>query len=449
MPNSTAGAAAFDENCDPNNPVVVKFEDIEAAAHRIAGTMVRTPLLKAHLGQAYGMEIYYKAEFFQPTGSFKERGVSNLLATLTEDQKKHGVISATTGNHGSAMCYHTLKANIPCHVVMPTNSSPMKIAKCKALLGNRVIIHGDDIMSAKLFALELAKEKKMLYVNGYDHIRVIEGQGTVGLEVVEQLSTVDAVLVPVGGGSLLAGIANAIKHLKPDTEIYGIETEKTCSMTESVRRDELTAVPYADSIADGLAVSLAGVNSFASIKGMVDKMVVVKEEWVMRAIMHLLEDEKIMVEGAGATAFAAIMAGMFENLKGKKVVCICSGGNMDSKVLSRAIERALGAEGRLVKFKVTVADRPGGAAELCALLTGIGVGIRDMLPDRTWVKSDVFSVQMKVVAEVTGMDQLKELTEVIKRNYKEYYFHEINAKTKSAPTRRGPCLAPNPVCMQK
>ncbi|KAG6455488.1 hypothetical protein O3G_MSEX009208 [Manduca sexta] len=332
---------------------------------------------------------------------------------------------------------------------MPVNAPITKVNKC-GRHGAKIIQFGTTLAEAKRHAMTISKEKKMMFINGFDHPHVIEGQGTVGLEIMEQVPAVDAIIVPTGGGSLLCGICIAAKHIKPDTEVYGVETDKTCSMTEALRKNERIYFAIDSTIADGLGVNMVGVNTFYNIKGHVDKMVVVKEDWVARGIMHIIEEERLVVEGAGATTLSAVMAGLFPNLKGKKVVCVLSGGNIDPTILARALERGMAAEGRLVKFKVTVTDRPGGMAELCTMMAGIGVTMRDCVPDRAWVKGDVFSVQLKVIAETRGWDHTKELIEQIKKNYKEYFFLEVGERQdKTAATRRGPCLAPNPVCMQK
>ncbi|KAJ0173576.1 hypothetical protein K1T71_010725 [Dendrolimus kikuchii] len=439
----------FDENCDPNNPRKIKYEEILAASRRIVGAIVRTPCTPAHLSDKLGVDLYLKQEFMQFTGSFKERGVTNTLSMLSDEQKRYGVVAATMGNHGAAMCYHTTRLGIPCVIVMPVLTAINKVNRCQAL-GGKIILHGNSIAEAKRYAMNISKEKRMTYINGYDHPNIVEGQGTAGIEILEQVPDVDAIIIPTGGGSLICGIAIAVKHLKPDTEIYGVETDKTCSMVESLRKNERIYLDIDTTIADGLAVNMVGVNTFHNLKGIVDKMIVVKEDWVARAIMHIVEQERFVVEGAGAVSVAALMAGLFPNLKGKKVVCVLSGGNIDTTILSRALERGMAAEGRLVKFKVTVYDRPGGMADICSLLASIGVTIRDCIPERAWVKGDVFSVQLKVVAETRGWDHTKELVEQVKKHYKEYFFQDMSERIdKTAGTRRGPCLAPNPVCMQK
>ncbi|CAG4954089.1 unnamed protein product [Parnassius apollo] len=314
--------------------------------------------------------------------------------------------------------------------------------------GVKPVLHGDNISEAKLYAMTLGKEKKMMYINGYDHPNIIEGQGIAGVEILEQIPDVDAIIIPVGGGSLIAGVCAFSKHLKPNVEIYGVETDLTCSMVESLRKNERIYFPIDSTIADGLAVNKVGVNTFHTIKGLVDKMVVVKEDWVARAVMHIVEQERFVVEGSGAVSVAAVIAGLFPNLKGKKVVCILTGGNIDTTILARALERGMAAEGRLVKFKVTVSDRPGGMADLCYLMANCGVTLRDCIPERAWVKGDVFRCELKVIAETRGWDHTRELMDIIKKNYKEYYFPDFDEQPEKSTARRGPCLAPNPICMQ-
>ncbi|CAB3245691.1 unnamed protein product [Arctia plantaginis] len=442
----------FDEYCDPYNPRKCEYENILAASRRIVGQIVRTPLLQAQMSENLGMDLYLKQEFLQFTGNFKERGVRNTLLLLNDEQKKFGVVAASWGNHGCAVSYHSTQMGIPSIVVMPLLAAVTKVNNCEKL-GAKLILFGDNITEAKHHAMTIAKEKKMMYLNGFDHPHVLEGQGTVGIEIYEQLPEVDAVLAPCGGGSLLAGVAVAIKHLKPDTEVYGIETDKTCSMTESLKKNERVFLPIDSSIADGLAVNKVGVNTFYTIKGpppIVDKMVVVNEDWVARAVMRLVEEEKFVVEGSGATGVAALIAGLLPNLKGKKVVCICTGGNIDTTTMARALERGMASEGRLVKFKVTVRERPAGLAELCGLLSSMGATVRDCLPERAWIKGDVYSCEFKMTVETKGWSHAEEIEEAVKKHFKICFFPELKEKTNNLPTpRRGPCLAANPVCMQK
>ncbi|XP_022817918.1 uncharacterized protein LOC111350530 [Spodoptera litura] len=411
----------YDPMCDKEKPQKISFEDVSAAAYRIQSQIVKTPCVKSHMSNTFGMDIYLKNDFLQHTGSFKERGARNALLLLSKENKTRGVISASLGNHSQALSYHANNLNIPATVVMPNVAPIMKIEKCRSY-GANVIIHGHDMKEAKYHAMTLAKEKSLIYINGYDHPHIMAGQGTVGLEIIEQVPDVDAVIVPVGGGGLLAGVATAIKHLKPHVLIYGAETEKCPSMDYAMKHDEPVSVEIRSTLADGLAVPTVGYNAFATVKDCVDRMITVNEDWIARAILRLIEQEKYVVEGGGAVGVAAIMAGLVPELSGKKVVCILSGGNIDTTILGRCLERGLAAEQRLVKFKVTVSDRPGGIAELCKLISCTGVSIKDIIQERAWVHGDIFSVRVKVVCETRGPEHLEELRGVIATTYREWDF---------------------------
>ncbi|XP_049877915.1 L-threonine ammonia-lyase-like [Pectinophora gossypiella] len=411
----------FDPMCDKENPQKITFEDVSAAAFRIQNGIIKTPCVKSHMSEQYGMDIYLKNDFLQHTGSFKERGARNALLLLSPASKAQGVITASLGNHSQGMSYHANQLNVPVTVVMPNVAPIMKIEKCRSY-GANVVIHGEDMKEAKFHAMSLAKERDLIYINGYDHPHIMAGQGTVGLEILEQVPDVDAVIVPVGGGGLLAGVGTAIKHLKPHVLIYGVETEKCPSMKTAIKNDGPVSVEIRSTLADGLAVPTVGYNAYRTVKSVIDRMITVNEDWIARAILRLVEHQKYVVEGGGATGVAAIMAGLVPELAGKKVVCILSGGNIDTTILGRCLERGLAAERRLVKFKVTVSDRPGGIAELCKLIASIGVSIKDIMQERAWVHGDIFSVQVKVVCETRGPEHLEELRSLIASAYKEWYF---------------------------
>ncbi|XP_023934762.2 L-threonine ammonia-lyase [Bicyclus anynana] len=411
----------FDPMCDKEHPQRISFEDVSAASFRIQSGITKTPCVKSHMSSKYGMDIYLKNDFLQHTGSFKDRGARNALLLLSPENKARGVISASLGNHSQALSYHANQLKIPVSVVMPNVAPIMKIQNCRSY-GANVIVHGHDMKEAKYHAMSLAKEKGLTYINGYDHPHIMAGQGTVGLEILEQVPDVHAVLVPVGGGGLVAGVATAIKHLQPHVLIYGVETEKCPSMKMAIKNEEPFSVDIRSTLADGLAVPTVGYNAFLTVKPLIDQMITVNEDWIARAILHLVEQEKYVVEGGGAVGVAAIMAGLVPELAGKKVVCILSGGNIDTTILGRCLERGLAAEHRLVKFKVTVSDRPGGIAELCKLIASIGVSIKDIMQERAWVFGDIFSVRVKVVCETRGPEHLEQLRGIITSTYKEWYF---------------------------
>ncbi|XP_074641812.1 L-threonine ammonia-lyase-like [Tubulanus polymorphus] len=405
-----------DEFCDPENPVAIKFQDISAAAFKIKNGIARTDCSKSHMSDFTGMQIYFKKEFLQHTGSFKERGARYTLMMLSSEQKKVGVIAASAGNHALALAYHGHDLNIPITVVMPIIAPLMKVQLCRQH-GANVIVKGQDIGESRTIALKMASEQGYMYINGYDHPHILAGQGTMGLEIVEQVSDIDAVVIPVGGGGLIAGTALAIKSLYPDVQIIGVESERCPSFTTSLKAGKPTYTKASSTLADGLAVPLVGVNAFETSKNIIDKMVVVNEEFIALAILRLVELEKCVCEGAGATALAAILAGQLPELKGKKVVVPLCGGNIDTTVLGRCLERGLAADGRLCRFLITVSDRPGGIAELTKLIASMGVSIKDIYHERAWLKADIFSVQVKCVVETRDKEHAEELERALRAHY--------------------------------
>ncbi|VEN49515.1 unnamed protein product [Callosobruchus maculatus] len=324
--------------------------------------------------------------------SFKERGARYAMVMLTPEQKRKGVVAASLGNHAQAVAYHGFLLGIPVTVVMPIIAPIMKVQKCREYNAN-VIMEGKNMAEAKKLAISLSRKNEWTYINGYDHPQIIAGQGTVGLEILEQVEDVDAVVVPTGGGGLLAGVAVAVKTLNPSIKIIGVESERCASYANAIKNGKPISTAIEGTLADGLAVPMIGYNAWETSKHLVDKMVTVKEEWIAVAILRLIENEKCVVEGAGACGLAAILAGQLDEFKGKRVVLLLTGGNMDTTILGRCLERGLAADGRLVKCKVTVSDRPGGISELCKLIGSIGVSIKDVIHERAWVASDVFSVE--------------------------------------------------------
>lgn len=236
---------------------------------------------------------------------------------LTDAEKQRGVISASLGNHAQGLSYHAQLLNIRCTVVMPKAAPIMKVQKCRSY-GATVIVYGNDMADAKLHALAISKRDAVPYINGYDHPHIIAGQGTIGLEICEQVKNADAVVVPVGGGGLIAGVAAAVKAMNPRTKIVGVESEKCQSFTNALAAGEPTFTPNEPTLADGLAVPTVGYNAFKTVVPLLDKMVVVKEEWIALAILRLVELEKCVVEGAGAAGLAAILGGHLDEFKNKK-----------------------------------------------------------------------------------------------------------------------------------
>lgn len=393
---------------------MVSFADIEAARARIRDAVYYSPCRHSvPLSELTGLEIYCKVENRQRTGSFKERGARNALAQLSPEQQKRGVIAASAGNHAQALAYQGRLLGIPATVVMPKFAPLMKITNCQKL-GANVVLHGDDFGEAKAHAHELARERGLAYINGYDDPAIIAGQGTVGLEIVEQVPELDAVVVPVGGGGLLAGIALAVKTMRPQTKIIAVETEHVASFSAAVKAGHPTCTEIEPTLADGLAIPQVGANAFTIAAPLVDKTVVVSEQDIAVAILRIVEMEKGVVEGGGAAALAACCSNQLQELAGKRVVLIFSGGNIDPNILSRVIELGLVADGRLARFRAVISDRPGGLADLAAQIAACGASIKQVVHDRAFAGSDVSEVQVLCTVETRNHEHLRDLRDRLK-----------------------------------
>ena len=401
--------------CDPKNPRIIEFGRISEAAIRIAGGIVKTPVDDFPIDQD-GMKIYVKKEFMQYTGSFKERGARFTLMMLSEEQKKIGVIAASAGNHAQALAYHGGLLGIPVTVVMPIVAPIMKVENCKKY-GANVIIHGANITESCIYANKLGREKGFMYVNGYDHPDILAGQGTMGLEIMEQVPDLDAAIIPIGGGGMIAGVAKAIKTIKPNVQIIGVQPERCQGWIKAMEAGKPVLASTQPSLADGLNVPLVGVNAFATASPLIDKVVTVSEDSIAIAILRLIEMEKAVVEGGGAAGIAAVLAGLVPELAGKKIVIPLCGGNIDTTMLGRCLERGLAAAGRLVKFSVVVSDRPGGIAELATSLSELKVSIKDMKQERAWVKNDVFSVECSLMVETRNKEHALEMLHKLRLKY--------------------------------
>jgi threonine dehydratase len=400
---------------------VISFEDIEAARDRIKDAVYYSPCASdIPLSEITGMEIFCKLDNLQRTGSFKERGARNALAQLSSDQQKRGVIAASAGNHAQALAYQGKLLGIPATVVMPKFAPLIKVNNCQKL-GATVVLHGNDFAEAKARAHEIAKEKGLAYIDGYDDPAIIAGQGTMGLEIVEQVPGFDAVIVPVGGAGLLAGVSLAIKTLRPRVKIVAIEAENVASFSAALKAGKPTKIAMRPTLADGLAIPQVGANAFQIARPLVDLVVTVTEEQIALAILRLVELEKSVVEGAAATPLAACMSGKLSGLKGKRCVLLLCGGNIDPNVLSRVIERGLVADGRLGRFTAVISDRPGGLADLATQIASTGASIKQVVHDRAFASSDVSAVNVLCTVETRNHQHLAELRAQLKSRGVETY----------------------------
>lgn len=380
----------------------VTFEDISKAFYRIQSGIRRTSIVESKfLSELCGCSIIIKKDFAQFTGSFKERGGRNALMLLSKENRKDGVVTASAGNHALALAWHGKDLGIPVTCVMPSTAPLTKVDKCRKF-GANIVLKGSHIGEAKEFAQK--EYGKLKYINGYDDPEIIAGAGSLGVEMLEQTNNVDVVLVPVGGAGLIAGVSLAIKTLRPDMIVVGVEPANVPSFRAALDAGKPIYAFKEGTLADGLAVPIVGPTSFEVAKRYVDATCTVSEKQIALAVLRLIELEKIVVEGGGAAALAAILPGgpLFGKFEGKKVLVPLCGGNIDTTVLGRVIDRGLAADHRLIRFSATVSDRPGGIANLTREMADMGASVKDIYHERAWLYSRVDQVIVKCVVETTG-----------------------------------------------
>ena len=394
----------------------VTLADIRSARRRIASGVVVTPCPESiPLTEMTGVRIFCKLDNLQRTGSFKERGARNALLRLLPRQKKLGVVAASAGNHALGLAYHGQLLGVPVTVVMPDYAPLIKVSTCRRL-GARVVVAGRDFAEARTRADELVVSEGLTYLHGFDNPDIIAGQGTMALEIMEQVRDADAIVCPVGGAGLIAGVAVAAKALRPRIKIIGVESVATASFTAALKAGRPVTIPRRATLADGLAVLRVGDNAFALARRHVDRVVRVPENWIALAILRMVELEKTVVEGAAAAPLAAIMAGLLPELRGKKVVLAVCGGNIDPAILSRVIEKGLVHDGRLTRFTALISDRPGGLAELTRVIAASGASIKDIAHDRAFSGPDVSAVNAVCTVETRDHAHIRELHRELRRN---------------------------------
>ncbi|HEY8994069.1 MAG TPA: threonine ammonia-lyase [Lacunisphaera sp.] len=393
----------------------VTLADIRSARRRIAGGVVVTPCPESiPLSDITGARIFCKLDNLQRTGSFKERGARNALLQLGPRQKKLGVIAASAGNHALGLAYHGRLLGIPVTVVMPDYAPLIKVSTCRKL-GARVVMAGRDFAEARTRADALVVREGLTYIHGFDHPAIIAGQGTMALEMLEQVRGADAIVCPIGGAGLIAGIAVAAKALRPKIQIIGVESVATASFTAALRAKHPVTIPRRATLADGLAVLRVGDNAFRLARARLNRVVRVSEDWIALAILRMIELEKIVVEGAAAAPLAALMAGLLPELAGKKVILTVGGGNIDPTILSRVIEKGLVRDGRLTRFTVSISDRPGGLAELTRVIAASGASIKDIAHDRAFSGPDVSAVNAICTVETRDRTHIRDLHSALRR----------------------------------
>ena len=383
--------------------------DIEAARERIRGGIYESPCVESiPLSKLTGAHIHCKLDYLQRTGSFKERGARNALLQLTPEQRKRGVIAASAGNHAQGVAYHGSLLGIPVTVVMPKFAALVKVTNCRQL-GATVVLHGADLTEARAEAEAIASREGLTFLHPFDNDHVIAGQGTIALEILEQAPDVQAIVAPVGGGGLIAGIGTVVAARRPDVRVIGVEPVRAACLTAALGAGHPVPVRLSPTLADGLAVAQIGTRPYEILKRVVDEVVTVDEAAIALAVLRLIELEKSVVEGAGAAPLAAFLAGKLAGLAGQKVVLVLCGGNIDLTMLDRVIEVGLVADGRLSRFTVSISDRPGGLARLAEVIASTGASIKEIVHDRAFSGPDLSEVRIVCIVETTGHDHVAAL----------------------------------------
>jgi threonine dehydratase len=394
-----------------SEPLPVSFEDVEAAATRIAEHIPPTPIAASPaLDAVTGTDVTVKLENLQRTGSFKERGACNRVLLLDDDERSCGVIAMSAGNHGQALAFHAARLGVPCTVVMPEHAPFVKVVRTEAL-GARVVQHGANLTEARQHADRLAADESLTYVSPYDDPSVIAGQGTLALEVLRDCPDLDVLVVPVGGGGLLAGIAIAARSVAPKIELVGVQAAACASMA-AVLRDE----PFepADTVADGIAVREPGKITLPIIRALVDEVVTVSEAAIEAAISNYLEVARVVAEGAGAASLAAVLE-QPARFQGRHVGLVLSGGNVDTRLLASVIMRSLARNGRLTRLAIEIPDVPGSLATVTAVVAEIGANILEVSHRRDLPTVELKGALLELVVETRDREHLDELREALER----------------------------------
>ena len=384
---------------------MIDIADVRAARERLAGLVSETPCSYSEtLSTLTGSRVFVKLENLQMTGSFKERGAANLLLQLSPEERRRGVVAASAGNHGLAVAFHAARLGVAAVIVMPEWAPLAKVTAARRH-GAEVVLHGENFDEAYVRAREIEGARRLVFVHPFDDPRVIAGQGTIGLELAAQVPGLDAVLVPVGGGGLIGGVALAVKAERRAVSVIGVQAHEVAAMTAAFSAGGPVTVPAATTLADGIAVRLVGEQTFALARRWVDRLVTVTEEEIANAILLLLEIEKTVVEGAGAVPLAAL-ANRRVALEGKTVALVLSGGNIDVNVVARVIERGLVKDGRLVRLRVRLRDRPGALARLTALVAETRANVLGIEHDRAFSRAPVGDSEVELTLETSGPDQI-------------------------------------------
>ncbi|PSQ22877.1 threonine ammonia-lyase [Halobacteriales archaeon QS_9_67_17] len=379
------------------------------ARQRVMEVARHTPLDYSHtFSDLTGAEVHLKMENLQRTGSFKIRGATNKLAHLDDAERAAGVVTASAGNHAQGVALAADRAGVDAKIVMPEYAPVSKVEATRAY-GAEVVLHGVDYDTAQEKAHEIETEEGRTYVHAFDDEHVMAGQGTLGLELVEDQPAVETVVVPVGGGGLISGIATAVKANDPDTRVVGVQAEGASAMAESLQKGEPVERDATDTIADGIAVGKPGTQTFDVIEERVDRVVTVDDAAIARTLVDLLERSKTLVEGAGAIALAAVVEEAFDYEEREVIVPALCGGNIDLNVLRNVITRGLVEDGRYLKIRTTLKDRPGALEGLIEIIAGARANIYGIKHERTSLDTSVGATDVEIDLETRGHEHVAQL----------------------------------------
>jgi threonine dehydratase len=389
---------------------LIDLAAIRAARDAIAGDVLNTPFVHSRtLSELVGAELWLKFENLQFTASFKERGALNRLKLLTPDERRRGVIAVSAGNHAQGVAYHASKMGIPTVIVMPRFAPAVKVANTRRF-GAEVVLEGETFDDARAHMLAIAASRNLVIIHPYDDEAIVAGQGTCGLEMMEAEPSLDTLVIAIGGGGLIAGIATAAKALKPELKIYGVQTERFPSMYAAIKHEDRAS--GTNTIAEGIAVKTPGKITQPIIEKLVDDILLVSESDIEHAIVMLLEIEKTVVEGAGAASLAALFAARErgdKRFEGKRIGLVLCGGNIDPLVLAGIVERGMVRAGRLARIRVDLRDLPGALARATALIADAGANIEEVHHQRAFTTLPVQSVEVDFVMQTRGHEHVADV----------------------------------------
>jgi len=390
---------------------MLTLNDIQQAARRLQGHVLQTPCVASQtLSEVVGAQIFLKFENLQFTASFKERGACNRLSLLSPKERQRGVIAMSAGNHAQGVAYHAQRLGVQATIVMPRFTPTVKSERTRSF-GAEVLLYGDTLDQARQHAHELAQERSLTFIHPYDDAAIAAGQGTLALEMLAEQPQLDALVIAVGGGGLIAGAATAAKAIKPDIEIIGVQTRRFPSMLNAVQG---TQHPMGSStIAEGIAVGTAGTFTREVVARLVDDLLLVDEGDIEQAVLMLLEIEKTLVEGAGAAGLAALLKHP-QRLAGKQVGLVLSGGNIDPLLLAAIIERGMVRSGRLARIKISARDIPGALARITAAVAEVGANIEEVHHQRAFTLLAAQNVEIELVLQTRGPAHVQQVLEHVR-----------------------------------